>query len=179
MIYKLGEFEVEIVGEDFFVADSATVLGKVKLENNVSIWFGAILRGDNELITVGENSNIQECAVLHTDPGIPCTIGKNVTVGHQAMLHGCTIGDNSLIGINAVVLNGAKIGSNCLIGANALITENKEIPDNSLVMGAPAKVVKELTPEQQTVLVQSAEHYVQRFKRFKRELQPDPRFIDD
>lgn len=176
MIYTLGEHQVEIAGDDFFVADSATVLGKVILKNNASVWFGAVLRGDNELITIGENSNIQECAVLHTDPGVPCTVGKNVTVGHQAMLHGCTIGDNSLIGINAVVLNGAKIGNNCLIGANALITENKVIPDGSLVMGAPGKVVKELTPEQQAGLVQSAEHYVQRFKRFKQELEPDPRF---
>lgn len=177
MIYKLGEYETQITGKDFFVADSAAVIGKVKLENNASVWFGAVLRGDNEIIIVGENSNIQECAVLHTDPGMPCTVGKNVTVGHQATLHGCTIGDNSLIGINAVILNGAIIGKNCLVGANALITENKEIPDNSLVMGAPAKVIKELTLEQQAGLVESAKHYVKRFKRFKRELQADPRFI--
>ena len=176
MIYKLGEHQIEVSGDDFFVADSATVLGKVKLEKNASIWFGAVLRGDNEWITIGENSNIQECAVIHTDPGVPCTVGKNVTVGHQAMLHGCTIGDNSLIGINAVILNGAKIGKNCLIGANCLVTENKEIPDGSLVMGAPAKVIRELSPEQQAGLIQSAEHYVARSKRFKRELTPDPRF---
>ena len=176
MIYRLGEHEVQVSGDDFFVADSATVLGKVKLEKNASIWFGAVLRGDNEWIIIGENSNIQECAVLHTDPGMPCTVGRNVTVGHQAMLHGCNIGDNSLIGINAVILNGAKIGKNCLIGANSLVTENKEIPDGSLVMGAPAKIIKELTKEQQRGLVQSADHYVKRAKRFKSELVPDPRF---
>ena len=176
MIYRLGEHEVQVSGDDFFVADSATVLGKVKLEKNASIWFGAVLRGDNEWIVIGENSNIQESAVLHTDPGMPCTVGSNVTVGHQAMLHGCNIGDNSLIGINAVILNGAKIGKNCLIGANSLVTENKEIPDGSLVMGAPAKIIKELTKEQQRGLVQSAEHYVKRAKHFKGELVPDPRF---
>ena len=121
MIYELGKDKVEITGEDFFVAPTATVLGKVILANNVSIWFGAVLRGDNEQIKIGSNTNVQECAVIHTDPGVPCIIGDNVTIGHQAMLHGCTIGDNSLIGINAVILNGAKIGKNCLIGANALV----------------------------------------------------------
>lgn len=176
MIYKLGDKQLEVVGEDFFVADNATVLGLVRLENNASIWFNAVLRGDNALITVGENSNIQDGAVLHTDPGIELTIGRNVTVGHKVMLHGCTIGDNSLIGINSVVLNGARVGKNCLIGANSLITEGKEIPDGSLVMGAPAKVVKELTPEQQEGLQQSAQTYVDNFKRFKKELHRDERF---
>lgn len=176
MIYRLGDKQVEIAGEDFFVADNATVLGLVRLENNASIWFNAVLRGDNALITVGENSNIQDGAVLHTDPGIELTIGRNVTVGHKVMLHGCTIGDNSLIGINSVVLNGARIGKNCLIGANSLITEGKEIPDGSLVMGAPAKVVKTLTPEQQEGLLQSAQTYVDNFKRFKAELKIDERF---
>jgi len=175
MIYSLGDRTVEILGEDYFIADSATVLGLVVLKNNASVWFGAVARGDNALITIGENSNVQDCAVLHTDPGAPLEIGKNVTVGHHAMLHGCTIGDNSLIGINAVVLNGAKIGKNCLIGANALVTEGKEIPDGSLVMGSPAKVVKKLSPEQQHSLVKSAETYVSNFKRFKKELKIDPR----
>ena len=176
MIYKLGEHEVEIAGEDFFVAETASVIGKVRLANDASIWFGAVLRGDNEWITVGENTNIQECAVVHTDPGFPCTLGRNVTIGHQAMLHGCQVGDNTLIGINAVVLNGAKIGKNCLIGANALVTENQEIPDSSLVIGSPAKPIKKLTTAQIQKLKQSAEHYVARFKRFKRDLSIDSRF---
>ena len=176
MIYRLGDKQVEVVGEDFFVADNATVLGLVRLENNASVWFNAVLRGDNALITIGENSNIQDGAVLHTDPDIELTIGRNVTVGHKVMLHGCTIGDNSLIGINSVVLNGARIGKNCLIGANSLITEGKEIPDGSLVMGAPAKVVKTLTPEQQEGLLESAQTYVDNFKRFKAELRLDVRF---
>jgi carbonic anhydrase/acetyltransferase-like protein (isoleucine patch superfamily) len=176
MIYELGNKRVEIAGDDYFVADNATVLGLVRLENNASIWFNAVLRGDNELITVGENSNVQDGSVLHTDPGMPLTIGRNVTVGHKVMLHGCTIGDNSLIGINSVILNGARIGKNCLIGANSLITEGKEIPDGSLVMGSPAKVVKSLTEDQQTGLIKSAETYVKNFKRFKKELKQDERF---
>jgi len=176
MIYKLGEHEVEITGEDFYVAESASVIGKVRLANDTSVWFGAVLRGDNESITVGENTNIQECAVVHTDPGFPCILGSNVTIGHQAMLHGCQVGDNSLIGINAVVLNGAKIGRNCLIGANALVTENQEIPDGSLVIGSPAKPIKQLTTAQIQKLKESAEHYVTRFKRFKRDLSVDSRF---
>ena len=176
MIYKLGEHEVEITGEDFYVAESASVIGKVRLANDTSVWFGAVLRGDNESITVGENTNIQECAVIHTDPGFPCILGSNVTIGHQAMLHGCQVGDNSLIGINAVVLNGAKIGRNCLIGANALVTENQEIPDGSLVIGSPAKPIKQLTTAQIQKLKESAEHYVTRFKGFKRDLSVDSRF---
>ena len=176
MIYKLGEHEVEITGEDFYVAESASVIGKVRLANDTSVWFGAVLRGDNESITVGENTNIQECAVIHTDPGFPCILGSNVTIGHQAMLHGCQVGDNSLIGINAVVLNGAKIGRNCLIGANALVTENKQKPDGALVIGSPAKPIKQLTTAQIQKLKESAEHYVTRFKRFKRDLSVDSRF---
>ena len=176
MIYKFGEHEVEITGEDFYVAESASVIGKVRLANDTSVWFGAVLRGDNESITVGENTNIQECAVIHTDPGFPCILGSNVTIGHQAMLHGCQVGDNSLIGINTVVLNGAKIGRNCLIGANALVTENQEIPDGSLVIGSPAKPIKQLTTAQIQKLKESAEHYVTRFKRFKRDLSVDSRF---
>jgi len=175
MLYSLGENSVEIAGEDFFVAPSADVIGNVRLENNASVWFNAVIRGDNELITIGENSNVQDCSVLHTDPNFPLTIGKNVTIGHKVMLHGCTIGDNSLVGINSVVLNGAKIGKNCLIGANSLVTEGKEIPDGSLVMGSPAKVVKTLTPEQQTGLSKSAAGYVQKSQQFKAELQRDER----
>ena len=172
MIYSLGDRSVEFRGEDYWVADSATVLGSVVLENNASVWFGAVIRGDNDVITIGENSNIQDLSVLHTDPGIPLTIGKNVTVGHKVMLHGCTIGDGSLIGINSVILNGAKIGKGCLIGANSLIPEGKEIPDGSLVMGSPGKVVRELSKEQQAGLLLSAQSYVNNFKRFRQDLKP-------
>tara|TARA_B110000858_G_scaffold198518_1_gene266118 strand:+ start:6459 stop:6986 length:528 start_codon:yes stop_codon:yes gene_type:complete len=175
MLYKLGENRIDIAGENFFVAPSADVIGNVRLENNASVWFNAVVRGDNELITIGENSNVQDCSVLHTDAGYPLTIGKNVTIGHKVMLHGCTIGDNSLIGINAVILNGAKIGKNCLIGANSLVTEGKEIPDGSLVMGSPAKIVKTLSVQQQADLVKSADSYVENFKHFKKELQHDDR----
>ena len=175
MLYSLSEDKVEVVGDDCFIADSADVIGRVRLAKNVSVWFNAVIRGDNELIDIGENTNIQDCAVLHTDPGCPLTIGENVTVGHKAMLHGCTVGDNSLIGINAVILNGANIGRNCLIGANSLITENKDIPDGSLVMGSPGKVIKTLTPEQQSELIRSAEVYVEKSKRFKNELRADSR----
>ena len=174
MIYSLGDRKVEFRGEDYWIADNATVLGRVVLMNNASVWFNAVIRGDNDVITIGENSNVQDGCVLHTDLGQPLTIGKNVTVGHKVMLHGCTIGDNSLIGINAVILNGAKIGKHCLIGANSLIPEGKEIPDGSLVMGSPGKVVRELSPEQQQGLEASAMSYVNNFKRFKKEFKPGP-----
>ena len=172
MIYNLGDRKVEIRTDDYFIADNATVIGSVVLEQNASIWFNAVLRGDNDVITVGENSNVQDGSVLHTDGGFPLTIGKNVTIGHKVMLHGCVIGDNSLIGINAVVLNGAKIGKNCLIGANALIPEGKVIPDGSLVMGSPGKVAREMTADQIKGLELSALHYVENFKRYKKELVP-------
>ena len=166
MMYQLDSQKVTADGEHF-IAPSATVLGNVHLKNNASVWFGAVLRGDNDLITVGENSNVQDLSVLHTDPGCPLTIGANCTIGHKVMLHGCTIGDNTLIGINAVVLNGATIGSNCLIGAGALITEGKSIPDGSLVMGVPGKIIKKLTLEQIEGLTESAQGYVQNSQRFK------------
>ncbi len=169
MIYELGDRRVTADGV-FWVAPNAVVLGSVHLGENASVWFGAVVRGDNELITVGRNSNVQDGAVLHTDPGMPLMIGADVTVGHQAMLHGCTIGDGSLIGINAVVLNGATIGENCLIGANALVTEGKEIPPNSMVMGAPGKVVRELNEKEIAGLQMSAAGYVANAKRFAREL---------
>ena len=171
MIYRLGEQVPEFRGE-YWIANNAVILGSVILENNVSVWFNAVLRGDHEVIFVGENSNIQDGSVLHTEPGMPLMIGKNVTVGHKVMLHGCDIGNNSLIGINSVVLDGAKIGKNCLIGANSLITEGKEIPDGSLVMGSPGKVVRELSPEQIDFLQESALGYVNNARRFKRELSP-------
>ncbi len=169
MRYALGDRRIETRG-DFFIADSADVIGSVVLENNASVWFNAVVRGDCDLITIGENSNVQDGSVLHADIGVPLTIGRNVTVGHKVMLHGCTIGDNSLIGINAVILNGAKIGRYCIIGANTLIPEGKEIPDFSLVMGSPGKVVREIGDAQKMMLEMSALHYVENFKRFKREL---------
>ena len=150
-----------------WVAPDANVIGNVVLEADPSVWFGSTLRGDNETITVGAGSNVQENTVMHTDPGYPLRIGKNCTIGHKAMLHGCTIGDNSLIGMGATVLNGAKIGKNCLIGAGALITEGKEIPDGSLVMGAPGKVVRQLDEAAITGLTMSAKHYQDNAKRFK------------
>lgn len=170
MIYKLGDSFLETEGENFYVAETATVLGKVKLCKDASVWFGAVLRGDTELITVGERSNVQDCAVLHTDHGFPLNIGKDVTIGHHVMLHGCSIGDGSLIGINAVVLNGAKIGSGCLIGANALITEGMEVPDGSVVMGSPGKIKTTLDENKRQGLILSAQHYVENYKRFKKEL---------
>lgn len=170
MIYNLADRKLEILGDNYFIADSASVIGSVVMHQNASIWFGAVLRGDNDVITIGENSNVQDLSVLHVDPGFPLTIGKNVTVGHKVMLHGCEIGDNSLVGINSVILNGAKIGKNCLIGANSLISENKVVPDGSLVMGSPGKVVKQLTEDQMKGLEMSALHYVENFKRYKRDL---------
>ncbi len=170
-IYQLDGERVQLPeGEEYWIAPTAAVMGKVKLERNASVWFGAVLRGDNELITVGENSNIQDNSVLHTDPGAPLTIGKGVTVGHQAMLHGCTIGDNTLIGIGATVLNRTVIGKNCLIGAHALISEGKEIPDNSMVLGAPGRVVRELDEAGAAMLQASAEVYVKNWQRFRRGL---------
>lgn len=169
MIYSLGDRRLETRG-DFFIADNATVIGSVVLEANASIWFNAVLRADNDVITIGENSNIQDGSVLHTDVGIPLVVGRNVTVGHKVMLHGCSIGDGSLIGINAVILNGARIGRHCVIGANALIPEGKEIPDFSVVMGSPGKVVKEVSDAQRAMLEMSALHYVENFKRYQREL---------
>ncbi len=171
MKYRLGDDRVEMA-EDAWIADTATVIGKVRLEAGASVWFNAVLRGDNELILIGENSNVQDGAVMHTDPGAPLTLGKGVTVGHKAMLHGCTVGDDSLIGINAVVLNGAKVGRNCIIGANALIPEGKEIPDGSLVMGSPGKVVRQLTEQQQQAVIAGAAHYVHNARRYRRDLQP-------
>ena len=166
MIYALDERKVEVRGEDYFIADNATLVGSVILENNASIWFNAVIRGDNDVITIGEASNVQDGAVLHTDPGIKLTLGKGVTVGHNVMLHGCDIGDYSLIGIGAVVLNKAKIGKHCIIGANALIPEGMEIPDGSLVVGSPATIKRELNDMQKKMLEASAAHYVQNAARY-------------
>jgi carbonic anhydrase/acetyltransferase-like protein (isoleucine patch superfamily) len=172
-VYGLREAAPQLPKEgDYWIAPNATLIGRVILRKNASIWFGAVLRGDNEPIVVGENSNVQDGSVLHTDAGSPLTIGSNVTVGHLAMLHGCTIGDNSLIGIGAVVLNGARIGRNCLIGAKALVPEGKEIPDNSLVLGAPGRVARQLSEAQLAMLAHSAAHYVDNWKRFAADLKP-------
>jgi carbonic anhydrase/acetyltransferase-like protein (isoleucine patch superfamily) len=168
-IYQLGDHTPEIAASSF-VADTATVIGKVSLQDHASVWFGATLRGDNERITIGENSNVQEGTVMHTDMGYPLSVGRNVTIGHQAMLHGCTIGDGSLVGIQAVILNGAKIGKGCLVGAGALVTEGKEFPDHSLIIGAPAKVARQLTPEEVAALQGSADSYVKRAQLFKTQL---------
>lgn len=170
-IYKLGNFEPEFPQSgNYWVAPNAILIGKVILHENASIWWNAVLRGDNEPIIIGENTNIQDGSILHNDAGIGLTIGKNVTVGHKVMLHGCEIGDNSLIGINSVILNNAKIGKNCIIGANSLIAEGKEIPDNSLVMGSPGKIIRQLNDEQIKKLELSALHYVENYKRYKNTL---------
>ena len=155
------------VADSAWVADSAQVMGNVVLGEDSSVWFGTVIRGDTETITVGRGSNIQDASVLHADIGKPLTIGDNVTVGHQVMLHGCTIGDESLIGIGAIVLNGAKIGRHCLVGAGALVTEGKEFPDGSMIIGSPAKAVRQLTPEQIEGLKLSAQHYMDNALRFR------------
>ena len=150
-----------------WIADSAQVMGDVKLGEDASVWFGVVVRGDTDVITIGAGTNIQDASVLHADRGMPLTIGANVTVGHQVMLHGCTIGDESLIGIGANVLNGAKNGKNCLVGAGSLVTEGKEFPDGCMILGSPAKAVRQLSPEQIEGLRQSARHYVENARRFK------------
>ena len=173
--YKLGDKVPTLPGADeYWIAPNAMVIGNVILKKNASVWFGAVLRGDNEAITVGENSNVQDNSVLHTDFGSPLTIGANVTVGHMVMMHGCTIGDGSLIGIGSIILNGAKIGKNCLVGAGALITEGKEFPDGSMILGSPAKVVRALAPEQAARMGMGALGYVQNWRRFKSDLAPHP-----
>lgn len=168
-IYALGDDRPSI-DASAFVADSASVIGKVAIKAQSSVWFGATLRGDNEPITIGEGSNVQEAAVLHTDPGSPLTVGDNVTIGHQAMLHGCTVGDGSLIGIQAVVLNDAVIGKNCLIGACALVISGMKIPDRSMVLGSPAKIIRELTDDEIAGMHRGIASYVPRASRFRKEL---------
>ncbi len=165
-LYQLDDLSPD-VHPTAWVADSAEVMGRVTLEENSSVWFGTVVRGDTENIRIGKGSNIQDNSVLHADHGQPLTIGENVTVGHQVMLHGCTIGDGSLIGIQAVILNGAKIGKNCLVGAGSLVTEGKEFPDGHMILGSPAKAVRPLTPEQIAGLAKSAQGYRDNAKRFK------------
>ena len=164
--YELEGVQPE-VAETAWIADTAQVIGRVVMGPDSSVWFGSVLRGDNDPITIGEGSNVQDGSVLHTDKGKPLDIGKHVTIGHNVILHGCTIGDESLIGMGAIVLNGAKIGKHCLVGAGALVTENKEFPDGSLIVGNPAKVVRQLTDEQIAGLKRSAQGYMANAKRFK------------
>jgi len=168
-IYELDGIAPQLA-DSAWVADSAQVMGDVALAADTSIWFGAVLRGDTETIRIGRGSNIQDLSVLHADVGMPLTVGEDVTVGHQVMLHGCTIGDGSLIGIGAVVLNGAVIGKGCLVGAGALVTEGKVFPDGSMILGSPAKVVRQLSPEQLEGLRQSAQHYVDNARRYRKGL---------
>lgn len=174
MLYRLGNDTPRLEGEGHFIAPNAAVIGRVTLAARCSVWFSCVLRADVERIEIGEGSNIQDGTVIHADPGFPTLVGRNVTVGHNAMIHGCTIGDGTLVGINAVVLNGAVIGKSCLIGANALVTEGMNIPDGSLVMGAPAKVRRVLSEEQQQALALSAGRYVANAARFMAELEALP-----
>lgn len=170
MIYSLGDSHVTLQGKGHFVAPNAAVIGNVTLGDRTSVWFSCVLRGDAERIEIGDGTNIQDGSVVHADPGYPCIVGNNVTVGHNAMLHGCTVGDGSLVGINAVVLNGAVIGKGCLIGANALVTEGTVIPDGSLVLGSPAKIKAQLSLEQQADIAGNADHYVANARRFNEQL---------
>lgn len=173
MIYTLDGAGLQTAGNDYWVAPSAVVVGDVILKRHASVWWNAVLRGDNEPITIGENSNIQDGCVLHTDIGFPLTIGANVTVGHLVMLHGCTIGDGSLIGIGSVILNGVRIGRNCLIGAKAFIPEGREIPDNSMVLGAPAKVKKTLSSEEIVAMQEGSTLYVENYQRYRKGLKSE------
>lgn len=176
MIYELGDRRVRVEGE-VYVAPSADVIGSVVLKDKCSVWFNAVLRGDSDELVVGEETNIQDSAVLHTDPGIRLVLGRGVTIGHHAMVHGCEVGDYSLIGINAVVLNNAKIGKYCTIGANALVTQGQEIPDYSVVLGSPGKVVRQLAVEKGKGLEKSAAGYVSRAREYLQTLRADERFI--
>jgi carbonic anhydrase/acetyltransferase-like protein (isoleucine patch superfamily) len=169
MIYALGELKPEFRG-NYYVADSARVIGRCILENNAGVWFGAVLRGDNDIIRLGENSNVQDNAVIHADPGFPVNIGRDVTVGHLVMLHGCSVGDGSLIGIKSVILNGAVIGKECLIGANALIPEGKVIPDRSLVVGSPGKVIRQLSDDDVARIREGVSYYVEKIKHYREHL---------
>jgi len=170
VIYELGEHRVQTVGDEFFVAPGAAVIGRVFLGRDVSVWFGAVLRADGNVIRIGDRSNVQDNAVLHVDSDAPVTVGHDVTIGHAAVVHGCTVGDFSLIGIGATILSHAKLGDYCLVGAGALITEHKEFEAGSLIMGVPARRVRALTAEERHMLEQSAEHYAANGRRYRREL---------
>ncbi len=171
-LFAIGERRVQLVGHHHFIAHDATLVGDITLHNDVNVWFQVVIRAENDRITIGEGCNIQDGSVLHVDPGYPMTLAKNVSVGHKVMLHGCTIGEGSLIGINSVIMNGARIGNGTLIGANTLIAEGKEIPDGVLVLGSPGKVVRELKPEEREGLLKIASGYVERSRLYKREMKP-------
>ena len=171
-LFSLGERRVQLIGEHHFIAHDATVVGDVILQPNANIWFQCVVRAENDRITIRENCNVQDASVLHVDPGYPMTLGRNVSIGHKVMLHGCSVGEGTLIGINSVILNGAKIGSSVLIGANTLIAEGKEIPDGVLVVGSPGKVVRELKPEEKERLLGIASGYVERSRLYKKDLKP-------
>jgi len=173
-IFSLGERRVELRGERHFIAHDATLAGSIVLENDASIWFGVIIRADNDQVAIGAETNVQDGSVLHVDPGFPLTLGRNVTIGHKAMLHGCTVGDGTLIGINSVILNGARIGAGTLVGANSLVAEGKEIPPGVLVVGSPAKIVRELTPAEKTRVMEISHGYVERARLFRSSLREQP-----
>ena len=168
-IYQLDDL-IPQIHASAYIADSAQVIGDVVVGENASVWFGVVIRGDSETITIGKGSNVQDLSMLHADPGVPLTLGENVTIGHQVMLHGCSVGDGSLIGIQAVVLNNAKIGKNCLVGAGSVVTEGKEFPDNALIIGSPAKVVRIMSDEQVAKMHSAAKHYVANGPRFAKGL---------
>jgi len=173
-IYSLGERRVIFRGERHYIAPNAMLAGSIELGNDTSIWFGVTIRADNDHVEIGDETNVQDGSVLHVDPGFPMKLGRRVTIGHKVMLHGCTIGEGSLIGINSVVLNGAKIGSGSLIGANSLISEGKEIPDGVLVLGSPGKIVRELNSAEKARLLEAAQSYVDRSETFRREMREQP-----
>ena len=171
-LFAIGERRVALLGEHHFVAPDAALVGDITLHNNVSVWFQVVIRAENDRVTIGEDCNIQDGSVLHVDPGFPMTLAPRVSIGHKVMLHGCTIGEGTLIGINSVILNGARIGRSVLIGANTLIAEGKEIPDGVLVVGSPGKIVRELKPEEKAGLLKISSGYVERSKLYKQSLKP-------
>jgi len=170
MIYSLDNKSITTNGDDFYVADTAAVIGDVTLKKDASVWFGTTVRGDNDTIVIGQRTNVQDGCVLHADPGFPITLGDDVSIGHMVMLHGCTIGDGTLVGIGSIILNGATIGKNCLIGANSMITEGKTIPDNSVVLGSPGKIVRQMTEKDLEMIAYAPPHYVARYKMYKQKL---------
>lgn len=173
-LYSLGDQRVALLGARHFIAHDATLVGAITLHADASIWFKVVIRAENDTVRIGEATNVQDGSVLHVDPGYPLALGTRVTVGHQVMLHGCTVGDGSLIGINSVILNGARIGRGALIGANTLVPEGKEIPDGVLVVGSPGRIVRELTPEERANLLRIADGYVERARRYRAELREQP-----
>lgn len=175
MIFTLNDRRVTFESENYFIAHNATVIGSVSIGDNASIWYNAVLRGDSDIISIGADTNVQDGSVLHVDAGVPLTLGRGVTVGHKAVVHGCTVGNYSLIGINAVVLNRAQIGNYCIIGANTLIPEGKAIPDGSLVVGTPGRVIRQISEQDRQMLETMAAHYVENGRRFREQLKPDPR----